>query len=231
MKPKYEHRHAEDARIRAVNDGIASGEDRTPQRLAGVVPVRDVERGRDADERKREHGVGWEGGLPAPHSSGRLLRRVCHRPGQSGISRFLGNGRVWGRALTWIKFFQLLYRHSKAKAGAQLHLVPLEIDEIERTRASGYRAPDLHVPRRRDKISFAEGRVEGRADIERLPLKTVEAESLVVTKAAHFRADEDIRHHLHRERRANPERRFAQGLPRPAQPRLCRLRSEERRVG
>src|SRR5262245_43469560 len=93
-------------------------------------------------------------------------------------------------------------RRSKGNAGAQLHLVPLEIDEIERARASRYRAPDLHVPRRRDKISFAEGRVEGWADIERLSRETVEAEPLVMTKAARFRADKDVRHHLHRERRA-----------------------------
>src|SRR5262245_24694942 len=138
-------------------------------------------------------------------------------------ARSLGNGRVWGRALTWIKFFQLLYRGSKANAGAQLQEVPLEIDEIERARASGDRTPDLHVPRRRDKISFAEGRVEGRADIERLPCEIVEAEPLVVTKAARFRAHKDVRHHLHRERRADPERRFAQGLAGPAQPRLRRL--------
>jgi len=65
-KAEIGHRHAEDARIRAVNDGVASVEDRTPQRLAGVVPVGNIERGRDADERKREHGVGWEGDLPTP---------------------------------------------------------------------------------------------------------------------------------------------------------------------
>src|SRR5262249_28817197 len=117
----------------------------------------------------------------------------------------------------------ILCRRSKANAGAQLQEVPLEIDEIERARAAGHRAPDLHVPRRRDKISFAEGRVEGRADIERLPCEIVEAEPLVVTKAARFRAYTDVRHPLQRERPANPERRFAQGLSRPAQPRLFRL--------
>src|SRR5262245_48791277 len=81
------HRHAEDARIRAVHDGVASVEDRTPQRLAGVVPVRDVERSPYADERKREHGVGWKGDLPTPGSSSRLLRRVCHRPIHAGPSQ------------------------------------------------------------------------------------------------------------------------------------------------
>src|SRR5262245_15796105 len=60
------HRHAEDARIRAVNDGVASVEDRTPQRLAAVVPVGDVERGPYADKREREHGVGWKRDFPAP---------------------------------------------------------------------------------------------------------------------------------------------------------------------
>src|SRR6516225_4531837 len=65
-KAEIGHRNAEDARIRAVNDGIASVEDRTPQRLAGVVAVRDVERGPYADEREREHGVGWKADLPAP---------------------------------------------------------------------------------------------------------------------------------------------------------------------
>src|SRR5262249_32224439 len=115
------------------------------------------------------------------------------------------------------------YPRSKANAAAQLQEVPLEIDEIERARASGHRAPDLHVPRRRDKISFAEGRVEGWADIERLSREIVEAEPLVVTKAARFRADEDAGHHLHCQRRADPERRFAQRLARPAQPRLFRL--------
>src|SRR5262249_38234338 len=116
-----------------------------------------------------------------------------------------------------------LVSSSKANAAAQLQEVPLEIDEIERARASGHRAPDLHVPRRRDKVSFAEGRVEGRADIERLSGEIVEAEPVVVTKAARFRTDKDVRHHLHRERRADPERRFAQGLAGPAQPRLFRL--------
>src|SRR5262249_13202972 len=116
-----------------------------------------------------------------------------------------------------------LVSSSKANAAAQLQEVPLEIDEIERARASGHRAPDLHVPRRRDKIVFAERRVEGRADIERLSREIVEAEPLVVTKAAHFGADEDARHHLHSERRTDPERRFAQGLSGGAQPRLCRL--------
>jgi hypothetical protein len=39
-------------------------------------------------------------------------------------------------------------RCSKANADAQLHLVPLEIVEIERARGSRHRAPDLNVPRR-----------------------------------------------------------------------------------
>src|SRR5262249_27290272 len=80
---------------------------------------------------------------------------------------------------------------SKANAGAQLHLVPLEIVEVDRARDSGRRAPDLNVPRGRDKISFAERRVEGRADVECLPRETVEPEPVVVTKVARFRADED----------------------------------------
>ena len=75
---------------------------------------------------------------------------------------------------------------SKASADAQLHVVALEIVEIERARASGHRAPDLNVPCRRDKVSFAEGRVESRADVERLPRETVEAEPVVVTKVARF---------------------------------------------
>ena len=78
-------------------------------------------------------------------------------------------------------------KHSKASADAQLHVVALEIVEIERARGSGHRAPDLNVPRHRDKISFAERRVESRADVERLPRETVEAEAVVVTKVARFR--------------------------------------------
>src|ERR1700756_608787 len=112
---------------------------------------------------------------------------------------------------------------SKASADAQLHEVALEIVEIERARSSGHRAPDLDLPRSRDEISFAEGRVESRSDVERLPRETVEAEPVVVTKVARFRADEDVRGYLHSERRSNPERRLAQGLPRPAQPRPFRL--------
>jgi hypothetical protein len=41
-----------------------------------------------------------------------------------------------------------------------------------------------------------------------------------MTKVARFGADEDAGHHLHRERGCNAERRLAQSLPRPAQPRL-----------
>src|SRR6516162_8977356 len=112
-----------------------------------------------------------------------------------------------------------LYRRSKASADAQLQVVALEIVEIERARSSRHRAPDLNVPRRRDEMSLAEGRVESRADIERLPGETVEAEPVIVTKVARFRADEDVRHHLHRERRSNPEHRFAQRLAGRPQPR------------
>src|SRR6266436_7601460 len=112
---------------------------------------------------------------------------------------------------------------SKASADAQLHVVAFEIVEIERARSSRHRAPDLNVPRGRDEVSFAEGRVESRADVERLPGETIEAEPVVVTKVARFRADKDVRHYLHCERRSNPERGLAQGLPRPAQPRLFRL--------
>src|SRR5215813_5217327 len=65
-KAEIGHRHAEDARIRAVNDGVASVENRTPQRLTGVVSVGNVKRGPYADEREREHGVGWKADLPAP---------------------------------------------------------------------------------------------------------------------------------------------------------------------
>ena len=101
--------------------------------------------------------------------------------------------------------------------------MPLEINEIKRPGASCHRAPDLHVPCRREEISLAEGRVQGRADVKRLPGETVEAEPLVVPKAASFRADEDVRRHLHGERRSNPEHRFAQCLCGPPQPRLFRL--------
>src|SRR5262245_63624608 len=112
---------------------------------------------------------------------------------------------------------------SKTHAEAQLHLVPLETDEIERARACGHRAPDLHVPRGRHEISSAEGRVECRADIKRLPSETVEAEPVVVAKIARLRTNKDVRHYLHRERRSQPERRFAEGLCGPVQAPLFRL--------
>src|ERR1700745_1393793 len=86
---------------------------------------------------------------------------------------------------------------SKSSADAQLHVVALEIVEIERARAAGHRAPALNVPRRRDEISLAERRVERRADVERLPGETVEAEPVVVRKVARFPADEEVRHTLH----------------------------------
>ena len=67
-----------------------------------------------------------------------------------------------------------LYRRSKASADTQIHVVALEIVEIERARASGHRAADLNVPRRRDEISLAEGpgrllfaRIVGRSVAER----------------------------------------------------------------
>ena len=40
------HRHAEDTRIRTVNDDIASVDDRTPQRLTGVIAFGNVNRDR-----------------------------------------------------------------------------------------------------------------------------------------------------------------------------------------
>src|SRR5262249_31605340 len=58
-KAEIGHRHAEDARIRAVNDGVASVENRTPQRLTGVVSVGNVKRDRYADERERAGRVGF----------------------------------------------------------------------------------------------------------------------------------------------------------------------------
>src|SRR5436190_16911653 len=75
-------------------------------------------------------------------------------------------------------------RKSKADTEPQLRLVPLGIDEIERARASGHRAPDLNAPRRRHEIALAEGRIKGRADIKRLPGEAVEREPLVVPKIA-----------------------------------------------
>jgi len=42
-------------------------------------------------------------------------------------------------------------------------------------------------------------------------------------QGAGFRADEDVRHHLHGERRCNPEHRIAQCLSGCPQPRLFRL--------
>src|SRR2546430_15109155 len=91
--------------------------------------------------------------------------------------------------------------------------MPLEIHKIERARGSRHRAPDLHVPCRREEISLAEGRVEGRADVKRLPGETVEAEPIVLPQAASFRAEEHVRHHLHCERPSNPEQRFSQISP------------------
>src|SRR5215472_12670238 len=109
--------------------------------------------------------------------------------------------REWARIRWGRSFIKSRSVISKPNAGAQLHLVPLEIVKVEYARRCGHRAPDLNVPRGRDEISFAERRVEGRADIERLPRETVEPEPVVVTKVARFRADENAGHHLHRERR------------------------------
>src|SRR5262249_4277882 len=60
------HRHAEDTRIWTVNDDIASVDDRTPQRLTGVIAFGNVNRDRYADERERQHRVGWKKYLSAP---------------------------------------------------------------------------------------------------------------------------------------------------------------------
>src|SRR5215831_18539928 len=95
---------------------------------------------------------------------------------------------------------------SKRNADAQLRLMALEIGEIERARASGDRSPDLHVPRRREETSLAKGRIQGRSHIDRLACECIEAEPLVVAKVACFRADEDVWHHLHRERCSDAQR-------------------------
>src|SRR5204863_809392 len=79
-------------------------------------------------------------------------------------------------------------KKSNADTEPQLHLVPLEIDEIEHARASGHPAPDLNAPRRRHEVALAEGRIKGRADIKRLPGEAVESEPVVVPKIAHLHA-------------------------------------------
>src|SRR5262249_44072446 len=92
---------------------------------------------------------------------------------------------------------------SKRNADAQLRLMTLEIGKIERAQASGDRAPDLHVPRCREEISLAKGRVESRADIKGLSREIVEAKPFVMPKAARLRANKDVWHDLHRDGRAN----------------------------
>src|SRR5262249_52972232 len=72
------HRHAEDTRIRTVNDDIASVDDRTPQRLPCIIPFGNVKRHRYPDESQRQHRVGWKGDLSPPGNSCCFLWRVCH---------------------------------------------------------------------------------------------------------------------------------------------------------
>ena len=67
-------------RIRAVNDGIASINDRTPQRLAGVVPSRNMDRDGYADDCQREHAVRRKCDLSTPGCSSSVFRRVRHCP-------------------------------------------------------------------------------------------------------------------------------------------------------
>src|SRR5260370_34554205 len=57
---------------------------------------------------------------------------------------------------------------SKASADAQLHVVALEIVDIDRARPSGHRAPALNVPRRRYTVSFADGPTGRRSAVQRV---------------------------------------------------------------
>ena len=77
-KAEIRHRHAEDTRIRAVNDNIASIDDRTPQRLACVVPSGNIDRDGYTDECKRQHAVCRERDFSAPGYFSCFLRRVRH---------------------------------------------------------------------------------------------------------------------------------------------------------
>src|SRR5262249_37703596 len=108
-------------------------------------------------------------------------------------------------------------------------LVPVEIDQIECTRACGHRAPDLHVPRRRQEIALTEGRVQSRANVKRLASEAIQAEALVVPKAAHFRADKHIRHDLHCKGGCDAERGIAESLSGGAYARLRGLVAEVER--
>src|SRR5262245_38251609 len=143
------------------------------------------------------------------------------------IARIRGNvllRHAGGLDLAMLIFFnRSKERRSEADTEPQLRLVPLEIDKIERARACGHGAPDLNAPRRRHEVTLAEGRIKGRADVKRLPSETVEAEPVVVAKIARLRANKDVRHYLHRERRSQPERRFAESLCGPAQACLFRF--------
>ena len=78
IAPGGTHRHAEDTRIRAVNDNVASIDDRTPQRLACVVPSGNIDRDGYTDECKRQHAVCRERDFSAPGYFSCFLRRVRH---------------------------------------------------------------------------------------------------------------------------------------------------------
>src|SRR5215831_2872661 len=86
-KAEIRHRHAEDTRIRAVNDSIASIDDRTPQRLASVVPSSNIDRDGYTDECEHEHPVRREGGLSTPGYFNCFLRRVFHCPNGDGLTK------------------------------------------------------------------------------------------------------------------------------------------------
>jgi len=79
-KAEIRHRHAEDTRIRAVNNNIASIDDRTPQRLACVVPSGNIHHDGYTDECKRQHAVCREGHLATAGYYCWLVCRVSHRP-------------------------------------------------------------------------------------------------------------------------------------------------------
>src|SRR5262249_41250213 len=83
-KAKIRHRHAEDTRIRAVNDNIASIDDRTPQWLACVVPSGNIDRDGYTDERERKHAVRREGDLATSGYSSCFLRHAFHCPNGEG---------------------------------------------------------------------------------------------------------------------------------------------------
>src|SRR5260221_8270643 len=100
-------------------------------------------------------------------------RMLCGPPGKPPGSRSGQSGKAKNEQMLFAlppengpPVCAFMSTRSKASADAQLHVVALEIVEIERVRSSRHRAPDLNVPRRRDKVSLAEGRVESRADVE-----------------------------------------------------------------